>query len=82
MLAWRMADYEFRFFRDDSLVALHVTVVENDAEACERARKYLEGGAEFDWVEVRRGFRFMQKIWPDVPMPENLAGSGVTSSRQ
>jgi hypothetical protein len=67
MLEWRMADYEFRFFRDHTMQALHVTFVDSDTEACERARKYLAGGAQFDWVEVRRGFRFMQKIWPDAP---------------
>jgi hypothetical protein len=78
-----MADYEFRFFRDASLVALHVTVVDSDAEACERARKYLAGGTQFDWVEVRRGIRFMQKIWPDALEPPQGSGTGgVMPSRQ
>jgi hypothetical protein len=81
MLGWHMADYEFRFFRDDALMALHVTFVDSDAEACERARKYLAGDTQFDWVEVRRGIRFMQKIWPDaLDVPKGR--HSVTSSRQ
>jgi len=61
---------------------LHVTGVDNDAEACERARKYLAGGTEFDWVEVRRGIRFMQKIWPDALDAPKGRDSGVAPLRQ
>ena len=60
-----MRDYEFRFFRDGAMAAVHVTSVDNDSAACDRARSYLAQGTEFDWVEVRCGFHFMQKIAPE-----------------
>ncbi len=57
-----MPDYEFRFFRNKAFSAVHVTTVADDALACERARLYLSQNRQFDCVEVRSGFRFMQKI--------------------
>ena len=57
-----MPDYEFRFFRHGALTAIHVTAMENDSEACVRARIYLEETPSFEHVEVRSGLRFMQKV--------------------
>jgi hypothetical protein len=58
-------DYEFRFYRGPEFEALHMTAVESDAEAVERARAYLRAGPHFSHVEVRRGFRFMRRIDSD-----------------
>lgn len=58
-------EYEFRFFCDQTFQALHVTALETNAEACERARAYLKGSPEFSHVEVRRGFQFMRRIEND-----------------
>jgi hypothetical protein len=60
-----MSDYEFRFYRDGALAAIHITAIDNDSAACERARNYLFESAEFELVEVRCGLRFMQKIAAD-----------------
>jgi hypothetical protein len=58
-------DYEFRFFQGADFQALHVTAVDNDTEACERARIYLQKTPGFSHVEVRRGFHFMRRIDSD-----------------
>ena len=58
-------DYEFRFYRGRVFQALHVTAMDNDTEACERARVYLQKSPAFSHVEVRRGFRFMRRIDAD-----------------
>jgi hypothetical protein len=63
-------DYEFRFYRDGEFEALHMTAVDSDTEALERARAYLRASPEFAYIEVRRGFRFMQRVENDL-----LAGS-------
>jgi hypothetical protein len=58
-------DYEFRFYRGPEFRALHMTAVETDTEALERARAYLRCGPQFSHVEVRRGFGFMRRIEND-----------------
>jgi hypothetical protein len=58
-------DYEFRFFRGPEFEALHITVMESDTEAVERARLYLRQSPYFSHVEVRRGFHFMRRIASD-----------------
>jgi hypothetical protein len=58
-------DYEFRFFRDKMFEALHLTAVETDTAALERARAYLRASPCFSHVEVRRGFGFMLRIEND-----------------
>jgi hypothetical protein len=64
-----MPEYEFRFFRNGALAAVHVTAMDNDSEACVRARTYLEKTPSFEHVEVRSGLRFMQKVLPEYPSP-------------
>jgi hypothetical protein len=59
-------DYEFRFFRGPEFEELHMTAVESDTEALERARAYLRVSPCFSHVEVRRGFRFMRRVDSDV----------------
>ena len=58
-------DYEFRFFRGSDFEALHMTAVESDVLALERARAYLSASPHFSHVEVRRGFHFMRRIESD-----------------
>ena len=58
-------DYEFRFFRDGVCEALHMTAVDSDAEACERATLYLQNSPQFSHVEIRRGMSFMRRITND-----------------
>jgi hypothetical protein len=58
-------DYEFRFFRGPDFEALHMTAVESDTLALERARAYLSASSHFSHVEVRRGFHFMRRIKND-----------------
>ena len=58
-------DYEFRFFRGSMFEALHMTALESDTEALERARAYLRSASYFSHVEVRRGFHFMRRIESD-----------------
>ena len=58
-------DYEFRFFRGSVFEALHMTALESDAEALERARAYLRSASYFSHVEVRHGFHFMRRIQSD-----------------
>ena len=58
-------DYEFRFFRSGRFEALHMTAVDDDTAALERARAYLRASPHFEYVEVRRGFRFMQRVESD-----------------
>ena len=60
-------DYEFRFFRAGRFEALHMTVVDNDTAALERARVYLKASPHFEYAEVRRGFRFLQRVESDFP---------------
>ena len=55
-------DYEFRFYRGSQFEALHMTAVDTDTEALERARAYLRTVPGFSHVEVRRGFHFMRRI--------------------
>jgi hypothetical protein len=64
-----MPEYEFRFFRHGTLAAVHVTAMDSDSEACDRARVYLESTPSFERVEVRSGLRFMQKVLPENPCP-------------
>jgi hypothetical protein len=64
-----MPDYEFRFFRQGTLKAIHVTAMDSDSEACARARVYLEKTPSFEHVEVRSGLRFMQKVLPEKSEP-------------
>jgi hypothetical protein len=61
-------DYEFRFYRGGQFEALHMTAVDTDTEALERARAYLRASPCFGYVEVRRGFRFMRRVESD-PLP-------------
>lgn len=61
-------DYEFRFYRGGRFEALHMTAVDTDTEALERARTYLRATPYFGYVEVRRGFRFMRRVEND-PLP-------------
>lgn len=63
-LEWDM-DYEFRFFRGPEFEAVHMTSVETDAAALERARAYLRQNTIFSHVEVRRGVSFMRRIDSD-----------------
>jgi hypothetical protein len=56
------AVYEFRFLTDDRLWAVHTVALENDTEACERARAYLAAVEGCSCVVVRNGVRFMRKI--------------------
>jgi hypothetical protein len=56
------SDYEFRFFSNGMLRAVHIVRLASDAEACARAQKYLDASPEFESVIVRSGFRFMRKI--------------------
>jgi hypothetical protein len=65
-------DYEFRFYRGQALEALHVTAVDNDTEACERARAYLQKSPAFSHVEVRRGFSYMRRIEADFVPGETI----------
>ena len=65
-------DYEFRFFQGRALRAVHVTAMDNDTEACERARLYLRKRPEASHVEVRRGFHFMRRIDGDFVPGESL----------
>jgi hypothetical protein len=58
-------DYEFRFFRGTAFEALHMTAVESDMAALERARAYLRLSPCFSHVEVRRGVCFMRRIESD-----------------
>jgi hypothetical protein len=58
-------DYEFRFYRGSQFEALHMTAVDTDTEALERARAYLRASPYFGYVEVRRGFRFMRRVEND-----------------
>ena len=58
-------DYEFRFYRDREFEALHMTAVDSDTEALERARAYLRASPHFSHVEVRRGFHFMLRVESD-----------------
>lgn len=58
-------DYEFRFYREAEFEALHMTAVDSDAEALERARAYLRASPHFSSVVVRRGFHFMRRIAND-----------------
>jgi hypothetical protein len=58
-------DYEFRFYTGPAMEALHITAVESDSEALERARAYLRTVSGFSHVEVRRGFHFMRRIDKD-----------------
>ena len=55
-------DYEFRFFRKGLLEALHVTVLPNDGEALERARAYLNASPHFQYIEVRCGLRYLDRV--------------------
>lgn len=65
-------DYEFRFFQNGAFQAVHITAVDNDTEACERARLYLRKNLEFSHVEVRRGFHFLRRIDNDSLPGESL----------
>jgi hypothetical protein len=65
-------DYEFRFFQGPAFQAVHITAVDNDTEACERARIYLHKSPASTHVEVRRGFRFMRRIDSDSIPGETL----------
>ena len=65
-------DYEFRFFWGPDFEALHMTAVESDVLALERARAYLRNSPHFSHVEVRRGFHFMRRIESDRIPGENL----------
>jgi hypothetical protein len=65
-------DYEFRFFLGPVFQVLHVTAVDNDTEACARARAYLHKTPVFSHVEVRRGFHFMRRIDSDSLPGESL----------
>jgi hypothetical protein len=65
-------DYEFRFFQGPDFQAVHITAVDNDAEACARARLYLHKTPAFSHVEVRRGFHFMRRIDSDSLPGETL----------
>ena len=56
------AVYEFRFLTDGRLWAVHTVSLENDTEACERARAYLAAVEGCNCVVVRNGVRFMRKI--------------------
>jgi hypothetical protein len=58
-------DYEFRFFRGPEFEAVHMTAVETDVQALERARAYLKHSPYFSHVEVRRGVSFMRRIESD-----------------
>jgi len=57
-----MQKYVFRFFQNDVYQGVHIITAETDEGACARARAYLEKSADFDLVEIRGGFRFVQKI--------------------
>ena len=61
----RDMDYEFRFFRGPEFEAVHMTAVETDTEALERARAYLKHSPYFSHVEVRRGVSFMRRLEND-----------------
>jgi hypothetical protein len=65
-------DYEFRFFQGWAFQAIHVTAVDNDTEACARARLYLHSSPDTTHVEVRRGFHFMRRIDSDSIPGETL----------
>lgn len=58
-------DYEFRFFRGPGFDAIHMTSVESDADALERARIYLRQNQSFSHVEVRRGMSFIRRLEND-----------------
>jgi len=58
-------DYEFRFFCGSDFEALHMTALDSDVLALERARVYLSASSRFSHVEVRRGFHFMRRIQSD-----------------
>jgi hypothetical protein len=58
-------EYEFRFYRGSHFEAVHLTAVETDVEALERARTYLRHGPQFSHVEVRRGFGFLRLVEND-----------------
>ena len=59
-------DYEFRFFRGPEFEVLHMTAVESDTAALERARAYLRYSPYFSHVEVRRGNQFMRRVINDL----------------
>lgn len=76
-----MPDYEFRFFRQSALCALHVTAVSDDTLACERARAYLRQTPEYDRVEIRSGIRFMLAIHQgECPGVPDAAGTNALAS--
>lgn len=58
-------DYEFRFFRGPAFTALHMTALETDTLALERARAYLRHSPYFSHIEVRRGVSFMRRVESD-----------------
>ena len=58
----RDSPYEFRFLFNGHVWAIHTAPLPNDAEACERARRYLAAVEACDCVVVRNGVRFMQRI--------------------
>lgn len=61
----RGMDYEFRFFCGPELEAIHVTSVDSDTAALERARLYLRQYQTYSHVEVRRGMTFMHRLEND-----------------
>jgi hypothetical protein len=65
-------DYEFRFFRGPTFEVLHMTALDSDVLALERARAYLRLSSEYSHVEVRRGFYYMRRITSD-RIPGELA---------
>ena len=58
-------EYEFRFMAEGSLKLVHITELDDDHSAVNRARAYLEAIDGYDTVVVRSGVRFMQKVFAE-----------------